>query len=293
MRDLSGIVIFFLVSDQGLWSYQMAEFEGKSVIVTGGALGIGGATSEAFAVEGANVTILDWSEDAGKEIVASIESKGGVAQFVHADAGTRNGCISTVDAAVNAYGGVDIVFNNVGIQPPDSYVDAVDLPEEMWDKIINVNLKSRYWMAKFSVPHMRRVGGGVIISSASVQGLQSMGGVSAYAASKGGDLSLMRQMSLDFAADNIRVVCVNPGAIDTPMVRNAIEGTGGNLEDELISTAQAHPLGRIGQPEDIANMVLFLASDKASFITGSYFNVDGGLMAMGAWADTVGSDGSN
>tara|TARA_A100001037_G_scaffold275923_1_gene274819 strand:- start:284 stop:1099 length:816 start_codon:yes stop_codon:yes gene_type:complete len=271
----------------------MAEFEGKSVIVTGGALGIGGAASEAFAGEGANVTILDWSEDAGKEIVASIESKGGVAQFVHADAGTRNGCISTVDAAVNAYGGVDIVFNNVGIQPPDSYVDAVDLPEEMWDKIINVNLKSRYWMAKFSVPHMRRVGGGVIISSASVQGLQSMGGVSAYAASKGGDLSLMRQMSLDFAADNIRVVCVNPGAIDTPMVRNAIEGTGGNLEDELISTAQAHPLGRIGQPEDIANMVLFLASDKASFITGSYFNVDGGLMAMGAWADTVGSDGSN
>ena len=147
-------------------------------------------------------------------------------------------------------------------------------------------------MAKYSVPHMRRAGGGVIISSASVQGLQSMQGVSAYAASKGGDLSLMRQMALDFAADNIRVVSVNPGAIDTPMVRNAIAGTGGDLEEELVATGRAHPIGRIGQPEDIANAVLFLASERASFITGSYFNVDGGLMAMGAWAGTVGAEGS-
>jgi NAD(P)-dependent dehydrogenase (short-subunit alcohol dehydrogenase family) len=271
----------------------MGEFDGKSVIVTGGALGIGGAASEAFAREGASVTILDWNTEAGDTIVDRITSSGGAAQFVHADAGTTEGCRSTVDAAAETYGGVDIVFNNVGIQPPDSYVDAVDLPEETWDKIIAVNLKSRFLMAKFAIPHMRKAGGGVIISSASVQGLQSMGGVSAYAASKGGDLSLMRQMSLDFAPDNIRIVCVNPGAIDTPMVRNAIAGTGGNLEDELISTGQSHPLGRIGQPEDIANMVLFLASDKASFVTGSYFNVDGGLMARGAWADSVGADGSD
>ncbi len=270
----------------------MGEFDSKSVIVTGGALGIGGAASEAFAHEGASVTILDWNLEAGDEIVARITSAGGTAQFVHGDAGTSKGCRSTVDAAVKEHGGVDIVFNNVGIQPPDSYVDAVELPEETWDKIISVNLKSRFLMAKYSVPHMRKAGGGVIISSASVQGLQSMGGVSAYAASKGGDLSLMRQMSLDFASDNIRVVCVNPGAIDTPLVRNAIAGTGGNLEDELLATGKAHPLGRIGQPEDIANMVLFLASDKASFITGSYFNVDGGLMALGAWASTVGSEGS-
>jgi len=271
----------------------MGDFDGKSVIVTGGALGIGGAASEAFARGGASVTILDWNENAGDAIVARITSNGGTAQFVHADAGTSEGCRSTVDAAVEAYGTVNVLFNNVGIQPPDSYVDAVELPEETWDKIINVNLKSRFLMAKYSIPHMRTAGGGVIISSASVQGLQSMQGVSAYAASKGGDLSLMRQMSLDFAPDNIRVVCVNPGAIDTPMVRNAIEGTSGNLEDELISTAQAHPIGRIGQAEDVANMVLFLASDKASFVTGSYYNVDGGLMAMGAWASTVGAAGSD
>ncbi len=271
----------------------MGDFDGQSVIVTGGALGIGGAASEAFARDGASVTILDWNENAGDAIVERITSNGGTAQFVHADAGTSEGCRSTVDAAVEVYGTVNVLFNNVGIQPPDSYVDAVELPEETWDKIINVNLKSRFLMAKYSIPHMRKAGGGVIISSASVQGLQSMQGVSAYAASKGGDLSLMRQMSLDFAPDNIRVVCVNPGAIDTPMVRNAIQGTSGNLEEELISTAQAHPIGRIGQAEDVANMVLFLASDKASFVTGSYYNVDGGLMAMGAWASTVGAAGSD
>lgn len=271
----------------------MGEFDRKSVIITGGALGIGGAASEAFAKEGANVTILDWNVEAGDQAVARINAAGGTAQFVHGDAGTSEGCRATVDAAVDAYGSVNVLFNNVGIQPPDSYVDAVDLPEETWDKIIAVNLKSRFLMAKYSIPHMRKAGGGVIISSASVQGLQSMQGVSAYAASKGGDLSLMRQMSLDFASDNIRIVSVNPGAIDTPMVRNAISGTGGDLEDELISTGQAHPLGRIGQADDIANMVLFLASDKASFVTGSYFNVDGGLMAMGAWANSVGSGGSD
>ena len=274
----------------------MGEFDGKSVIVTGGALGIGGAASEAFAREGANVTILDWNAEAGGAIVGRITSDAattGTAQFVYGDAGTAEGCRAAVDAAVEAYGGVDVLFNNVGIQPPDSYMDAVELPEETWDRIIAVNLKSRFLMAKYSVPHMRRAGGGVIISSASVQGLQSMQGVSAYAASKGGDLSLMRQMALDFAADNIRVVSVNPGAIDTPMVRNAIAGTGGDLEEELVATGRAHPIGRIGQPEDIANAVLFLASERASFITGSYFNVDGGLMAMGAWAGTVGAEGSN
>ena len=276
----------------------MGEFDGKSVIVTGGALGIGGAASEAFAREGANVTILDWNGEAGDATVDRIASAGGMAQFVQADAGTSEGCRATVDAAVEAYGGVDVLFSNVGIQPPDSYVDAVELPEETWDKIIAVNLKSRFLMAKYSIPHMRKAGGGVIISSASVQGLQSMGGVSAYAASKGGDLSLMRQMSLDFAADNIRVVSVNPGAIDTPMVRNAIAGTGGIIETSPtprtpLLEQRIGRLDRIGQTEDIANMVLFLASDRASFITGSYFNVDGGLMAMGAWADTVGADGSN
>ena len=271
----------------------MSEFEGKSVIVTGGALGIGGGVSRGFGAAGANVTVMDVDDEGGAQTVAEINAGKGNAQYVSADAGTTEGCKATVDAAVEAYGGVDILINNVGIQPPESYVDAVDLPEESWDRIINVNLKSRFLMSKYSVPHMRRAGGGVIISVASVQGLLSMPFVSAYAASKGGDLSLTRQMSIDFAKDNIRVFSINPGTINTPMVWNALAGTGDDVEQGLIDSAKSHPIGRIGEPADIAEAMLFLASSKASFITGSYLNVDGGMMAVGAWAGTVGSSGSD
>ena len=271
----------------------MGEFNGKSVIVTGGALGIGGGVSKAFAEAGANVTIMDIDDDAGNKLAAALMQNGSNAQYISADAGTVNGCRATVDAAIEAYGGVDILINNVGIQPPSSYVDAVDLAEDEWDRIINVNLRSRFLMSKYSVPSMRERGGGVIISSASVQGLLSMPFVSAYAASKGGDLSLTRQMSIDFAKDNIRVLSVNPGTINTPMVWKALEGTGDDIEHGLVESAKSHPLGRIGEPADIANVMLFLASEKASFMTGSYVNVDGGMMAVGAWAGTVGASGSD
>ncbi len=271
----------------------MGEYDGRSVIVTGGALGIGGGVSRAFASAGANVTVMDVDDEAGEALVAEITSQGGNAQYISADAGTVDGCRATVEAAIEEYGGVDVVINNVGIQPPSSYVDAVDLPEEEWDRIINVNLRSRFLMAKYSIPSMRERGGGVIISTASVQGLLSMPFVSAYAASKGGDLSLTRQMSIDFAKDNIRVLSVNPGTINTPMVWRALEGTGDDIEQGLADSAKSHPLGRIGEPADIANVMLFLAGDKASFMTGSYVNVDGGMMAVGAWAGTVGASGSD
>lgn len=269
------------------------RFAGKNVIVTGGALGIGGATSLAFAREGASVTVMDTNVASGQETVAKMEGLTGRGLFVEADAGTSDGCRKAVDATVEAFGGVDILFSNVGIQPATSYMNAVDLPEEEWDRIISVNLKSRFLMAKYSIPHMRRAGGGVIISSASVQGLQSMPGVSAYAASKGGDLSLMRQLSLDFAADNIRVLAVNPGTIATPMVLAAAEATGEDIEAALGSYGKDHPLGRVGQADEVANVVLFLASDEASFMTGESVTVDGGMMAKGAWAGGAGADLGN
>jgi NAD(P)-dependent dehydrogenase (short-subunit alcohol dehydrogenase family) len=268
----------------------MGEFDGKAVIVTGGALGIGGAASLAFAREGANVTVMDVDKKAGADTVRKMAKSPGKGLFVEADAGTAEGCRRTVEETVKAFGGVDILFNNVGIQPASSYANAVDLPEEVWDRIINVNLKSRFLMAKYAIPHMRRRGGGVIISTASVQGLQSMPGVPAYAASKGGDLSLTRQLSLDFAKDNIRVLSVNPGTIDTPLVRQAAEAAGEDIQKALKKYGLDHPLGRVGKPEEIAEVVLFLASSRASFMTGESVTVDGGMMAKGAWAGGAGAD---
>ena len=165
----------------------------------------------------------------------------------------------------------------------------MDLPEEVWDRILAVNLKSRFLMAKYAIPHMRRRGGGVIINNASVQGLQSMPRVPAYAASKGGDLSLTRQMALDFAKDNIRVLAICPGSIDTPLLRQAIP-PGTSVAEALRGFGGCHPLGRIGSAAEVANVVLFLASDRASFMTGESVVVDGGMMAMGVWAQGASPD---
>ncbi len=262
----------------------MPEFSGKVVVVTGGAMGIGEATARAFGAAGASVGIGDVDRDAGERVAAAINDSGGRAVFVPADVGVAAESKSLVDETVAAFGALDILFNNAGIQPPASYKNVEDTPEDLWDRIQAVNLKSRFLMSKYAIPHMRKRGGGVIINTASVQGLQSMELVPAYAATKGADLSLTRQMALDYAAENIRVVAVCPGAIDTPMLRTSIERAGDDLDTVLNDIAQLHPLRRVGQGEDVANAVLFLASDRASFITGEALCVDGGLMARGAWA---------
>jgi NAD(P)-dependent dehydrogenase (short-subunit alcohol dehydrogenase family) len=258
----------------------MGAFDGKSVIVTGGAKGIGRAISLSFAREGAGVICADVDVPAGRAVSSEAKGLAGKLIFVNADVSKATACQKLVAKAVENFGGVDILCNNVGIQSKDSYHPAHELPEEMWDRIINVNLKSNFLMTKYCVPEMKKRGGGVIINTASVQGLQSALGVSAYAASKGGQLSLTRQLALEYAKDNIRVLAVNPGTIETPLALAASESVAA-----LRAAAEAtHPLGRIGQPQDIANVVLFLASDRASFMTGEYVTVDGGMMAKGAWA---------
>jgi NAD(P)-dependent dehydrogenase (short-subunit alcohol dehydrogenase family) len=269
----------------------MGTFDGKVVIVTGGALGMGRDTAIEFGREGAAVVVADINRDASQVTVKDIHKAGGKAASVSADVAQAADCKMVVDEAVRAFGGVDILFNNVGIQPLESYRNVEDTTEEQWDRIIGVNLKSRFLMSKYAIPQMRKRGGGVIINNASVQGLQSMKRVPAYAASKGGDLSLTRQMALDYARENIRVVAICPGTIDTEMVRTAARAEGGDIEATVKRYGTSHPIGRIGKGKDIANMVLFLASDRASFITGSYFLVDGGYLAMGAWAGGAGAEG--
>ena len=262
----------------------MAQFQNKVVIVTGGAKGIGRAISLSFAREGANVLCADIDIAAGDAISQEAAALAGKLVFVKADVAQAAECKALVEKAVADFGGVDVVCNNVGIQPTSSYLPAHELPEEAWDRIMAVNVKSRFLMAKYAVPEMKKRGGGAIINTASVQGLQSALGVSAYAASKGADLSLTRQLALEYAKDNIRVLAVNPGTIDTPLVAEAAAATGVPTAELHKTWGDDHPVGRIGQPQEVANVVLFLASDGASFMTGSYVNVDGGMMAKGAWS---------
>ncbi len=262
----------------------MSHFLDKSVIVTGGAKGIGAGIARAFAAAGARVACMDVDAAAGQDLAAQECQGSGQIRFFEADAADGQRCKAVCDAVVAEWGGIDVLCNNVGIQPVSSYVPAHELPDDMWDRIIDINLKSYFLMAKYSVPNMMARGGGVIINTASVQGLQSALGVSAYAASKGGILSLTRQLALEYAPHNIRVLAVNPGGIDTPLVDELVEAQGMDRDEFDKGYADIHPVGRFGQPADIANAVLFLASDGASFMTGSYVNVDGGLMAKGAWA---------
>jgi NAD(P)-dependent dehydrogenase (short-subunit alcohol dehydrogenase family) len=267
----------------------MGTFSNKVVIVTGGALGIGRATALEFAREGASVVVADINPEAGHAVLAQLQGTSGQGRFVEADVSRSADCQRVVSETVTAFGGVDVLFNNVGIQPASSYANVEQTPEDLWDRILDVNLKSYFLMSKYAIPEMRKRGGGVIVNTASVQGLQSMKGVPAYAASKGGVLSLTRQMAIEYAEENIRVLAVCPGTIDTEMVRASARLEGGDLEATLQRYGQSHPLGRIGTGQDIANVVLFLASDKASFMTGEYVCVDGGYMALGAWAGGAGA----
>jgi NAD(P)-dependent dehydrogenase (short-subunit alcohol dehydrogenase family) len=269
------------------------RFDGKVAIVTGGALGMGQATALAFARAGARVAIADVNAEAGRATLAELDATAagpGHGLFVEADVARAADCQRVVAETVDRFGGLDILFNNVGIQPLESYRDVVDTPEALWDRILDVNLKSHFLMAKYAIPELRRRGGGVIINNASVQGLQSMKRVPAYAASKGGVLSLTRQMAVEYAAEGIRVLAICPGSIDTPMLRAVAAQEPDGLDAALERYGRSHPLGRLGTGQDIAGVVLCLASPLASFMTGSYVCVDGGYMALGAWAGGAGAE---
>jgi NAD(P)-dependent dehydrogenase (short-subunit alcohol dehydrogenase family) len=257
----------------------MPSFDQKIVIVTGGAKGIGAAISRAFAREGAHVLCADVDVRAGEALAQESGGLAGEIVFHQADVSKADACRALVDDCITRWGQLDVIVNNVGIQPANSYVPAHEMPEEMWDRIIDVNLKSCFLMVKYGIPHMMGRGG-AIVNIASVQGLQSAKKVPAYAASKGGILNLTRQLALDYAEHGVRVNAVNPGTIETDLAIGA-----STVEALRADAARTHPIGRSGKPEEVAEAVLFLASDKASFVTGEYLCVDGGLMAKGAWEE--------
>jgi NAD(P)-dependent dehydrogenase (short-subunit alcohol dehydrogenase family) len=248
------------------------RLDDKVALITGGTSGIGRATALLFAQEGARVAITGRHEARGQEVVNEIEQANGTAIFVRSDVRFADECRHAVDETLRAFGRLDILFNNAGVFYPNTVPDST---EEEWDLTIDINLKGTYLMCKFALPIMIAQGDGVIINNGSGWGLVGGNEAAAYCAAKGGVVLMTKAMAVDHSLQGIRVNCVCPGDVETPMLTEDAQLRGMTWEAYLTEAAH-RPMGRIGRPDEIAKAVLFLASDDASFITGAALAVDGG-----------------
>ncbi len=253
----------------------MKGFEGKCAIITGAASGIGRATAELFAQEGAAVAIADINDVDGLALVQEILNTGGKAIYLHCDVTLGEDCQRAVKETVEQLGALDILFNNAGVI---RRADVVETSEADWDTVMSVNVKSVFLMSKFAVPAMEANGGGAIINSASGWGLKGGAKAVAYCASKAAVVNMTRAMAIDHGPQNIRVNCVCPGDTDTPMLREEARQLAQDKQ-VFLKEAAVRPLGRYGDPIEVAQAVLFLASEAASYITGAALVVDGGGIA--------------
>jgi len=247
----------------------------KVAIVTGGGTGIGRAIAMLFAQEGARVVVAGRTEAIGAATVADIRQAGGIALFVRADVSRNEDVLHLIETTVRQFGRLDILVNNAGIGGPGKLL--ADMGEEEWDAVIDINLKGHFLCCKYAIPYMRAAGGGVIINVSSVLGCLMLPGITAYAASKAGVFALTKALALEVARDGIRVNCLVPGSIDTPMMWEGLTEEQRRAVEPLV--AEAEPMGRLGTPEEIARAALFLASEDSSFMTGAPLIVDGGLLA--------------
>ncbi|MBI3968106.1 MAG: SDR family oxidoreductase [Chloroflexi bacterium] len=245
----------------------------KVTLITGAGSGIGLATAELFAREGAKVVVAELNPKAGEDVVRSIEAAGGQATFIRTDASVEADAKAAVDHAVATYGGLHVLFNNAGMPGPTTW----DVTLEEWHRVIDVNLTSMMLFCKYAVPVMIQDGGGSIINTSSTSGL--VGGNSpSYNAAKGGMVVMAKGLAVTLGKHNIRVNCVCPGPIDTPMNPGFYAGLP-QWETVRQNFIASLPLGRFGQPSEVASCVLFLASDDSSFVTGHALSVDGGHVA--------------
>jgi len=250
--------------------------EGKSTLITGGGGGIGRATALVFAREGARVAVADAVEEAAKETVALVNAAGGQAMSLTGDVTDSAAVQAMVKAVVSAYGRLDCAFNNAGIagfQVNAGGKKTHEWADESFDRMIGVNLKGVWLCMKHEIPQMLSQGGGVIVNTGSIAGLIGLPTSSAYVAAKHGVLGLTKTAALEYAGDSIRVNAVCPGYIETKMTEDTMRRRGGTLMAMV-------PFHRMGKPEEIAEMVLFLSSDRSSYISGACYNVDGGYMAI-------------
>jgi NAD(P)-dependent dehydrogenase (short-subunit alcohol dehydrogenase family) len=260
------------------------RLDGRVAIITGGGSGLGEASCVRFAEEGAKVLVADLNEDGAKRVAEHIVAHGGEASAFAADVTSEESCHAMAAAALERYGSIDTIYCNAGIV---GVGNAMDLAKSEWDYVISVMLTGVWLSMKAVLPTMVEKGRGSIVNQASIGGVIGVGGIFPYAAAKAGVIGLTRQAAVDFAPKGIRINAVCPGTVPTPLVIGTYEeragiGMSGGLtaEEALNVTRSKYPLGDLGEPVDIANMALFLASDESKWITGQAFIVDGGYTAL-------------
>ena len=250
--------------------------EGKVAVVTGAAGGMGRATAVLFAEEGASVVIGDLDEAGGASAVQEITSSGGQAIFVRCDVSKESDVIALIQSAKREYGGLHTIFNNAGIEQP--VTPSTEVTEELFDRVIGVNLKGTFFGCKHAIPLILESGGGTIVNNSSVSAFANVGGNLSYGASKGAIMSMTRILAIEYARQNLRVNAICPGVIDTPMNQRNLEKSTDHdaVRERWMSVT---PLGRMGTPLEIARTVLYLASEMSSFTTGVGLLIDGGRVA--------------